>query len=451
MVSGTTTLTASASDNVAVSSVQFRVDSQNRCAADTSSPYTCDWDTAQEGDGTVTLTAVATDTSGNQTISGVVTVTIDNFSGGGPPPPPPSGTIRVPEDHATIQGAVDAAGDGDLVLVGPGLYTGGITIFGKSITLASHFHTTGDSSFIDQTTIDGGSPGIHIDSTAPGTVIKGFRFTGGTKSVQFFSNGSVIDNHFDDTGSDAISFEKVGGTAIGNVCFSPSDDCIDVDFPLDDLLIENNILDASGDDGIEIRNGNYTGPLVTITIRDNTITASGEDGIQLIDSSPETANRKFIIEGNLIRTSTDVGLGLMDNSETIEDFRAASMSERIHVFNNTFDSNTYGITGGDNLIAVNNIISNSSVLGIKNTDNTSIVAHTLFFNNTADHTGSNVNLATTFIGDPLYTPSFELQAGSPAIDSGTANFVHNLETVLTIPTADFSGIAPDLGRFEFVK
>ncbi len=358
-------------------------------------------------------------------------------------------TLNVPGDFSSIQAAHDFASFGDTVLVAPGTYAGQITIT-KAITLASHYHTTGDPSFIDQTTIDGGSPAIDVGATAAGTVIKGFRFTRGSKSVQFFSHGSSIENHFDNTGSDAISFERVGGVAIGNVCFSPSDECIDVDHPESDVLIENNIMDVSGDDGIEIRNGNYSGTLVTITIRDNIITGSGEDGIQIIDYSGNS-NRKFIIERNLIRTSTDVGLGLMDNGETKEDFRAASMPERIHVFNNTFDANTYGITGGDNLIAVNNIISNSSVLGIKNTDNTSIVAHTLFWGNATDHTGSNVDAITTVNADPLYAGDFSLQTGSPAINAGTANFVHNTETVLTIPPSDYFGTAPDLGRYEFVE
>jgi hypothetical protein len=46
--------------------------------------------------------------------------------GGGPALQPvrrASGTTRrVPEDHRTIQAAVDAARPGDLILVGPGIY-----------------------------------------------------------------------------------------------------------------------------------------------------------------------------------------------------------------------------------------------------------------------------------------------------------------------------------------
>jgi hypothetical protein len=394
-VSGVITLSAVAFDNVGVTGVQFFLDGDSVGALDTSAPYSVKLDTTKQPDGTVAFLAVATDAAGNQTTSAPLTVTIDN--GGSeppPPPPPPSGTIRVPQDYATIQKAVDAAGDGDTILVGPGTYFGGIVISGKSITLASLYQVTGDPSLVDQTIIKGGSPGIHIDDSAPNTTIAGFHFVGGEDAVQFYAQGGrCLDNFFDHTVNDAISFEDVGGVARGNRIVGAGDDGIDVDAASANVLIQDNIIRQVGDDGIEIRNQNYHGPLVTHTIQGNTIIGSEEDGIQLIDYS-DLSDRAFVIENNLVQGNADVGLGIMDNGETKEDFRGASMPERVEVSNNTFDGNRYGITGGDNLIAINNTISNSEV-GLKNVDGQSTVSGTRFINNDVDYIHSNVVGAAT--------------------------------------------------------
>jgi hypothetical protein len=387
-VSGTITLSADAADNVGVTGVRFFLDGNSVGALDTSEPYGVQLDTTQFPDGTVALLAVATDAAGNTTTSAPVTVTIDNAGSEPPSPPPPaSGTIRVPQDFATIQRAVDAAGDGDTIVVGPGTYSGGIVISGKSITLISLSHTTGDPS--DEAIIKGGSPGIRIDESAPNTTIAGFHFLGGEDAVQFYAQGGrVLGNFFDHTVNDAISFENAGGLARGNRVVGAGDDGVDVDAASANVLIEDNVIRDVGDDGIEIRNQNYHGPLVTHTIRGNTIIGSEEDGIQLIDYS-ELSDRAFVIENNLIQGSADVGLGIMDNGETKEDFRGASMPERVVVSNNTFDGNRYGITGGDNLTATNNTISNSEV-GLKNVDGRSTVTGTRFINNDVDSIHSNV-------------------------------------------------------------
>jgi len=70
-------LTATASDNVAVANVQFKVDGSNIGSAITSSPYTTNWNSTGVSDGSHTLYAVAEDTSGNYATSSI-NVTDDN-------------------------------------------------------------------------------------------------------------------------------------------------------------------------------------------------------------------------------------------------------------------------------------------------------------------------------------------------------------------------------------
>src|SRR5437667_10980472 len=81
-VSATTPVTVSASDNVAVASVQIYLDGHPLGPALTAAPYSYSWDTTAVSDGTHQLSATATDTSGNVGTAAVITVDVMN-----PPPP----------------------------------------------------------------------------------------------------------------------------------------------------------------------------------------------------------------------------------------------------------------------------------------------------------------------------------------------------------------------------
>jgi hypothetical protein len=106
-VSGTITVSASASDNVGVAGVQFRLDGANLGAEDTTSPYATSWNTTQAANGSHTLTAVARDAAGNSTTSSSVSVTVNN--------PPPSGGLVAAYSFNEASGASvqDASGRGN--------------------------------------------------------------------------------------------------------------------------------------------------------------------------------------------------------------------------------------------------------------------------------------------------------------------------------------------------
>ncbi len=79
-VSGTVTVTASASDNVGVAGVQFRLQGANLGAEDTTNPYSTSWNTTTVPNGSYTLTAIARDAAGNTKTSAPITVTVSNTS-----------------------------------------------------------------------------------------------------------------------------------------------------------------------------------------------------------------------------------------------------------------------------------------------------------------------------------------------------------------------------------
>lgn len=77
-VSGTITVSASASGNLTVTAVQFLLDGDNLGSEDTSSPFSTSLDSASISDGTHTLTARARDTAGNSTDSAPITINVSN-------------------------------------------------------------------------------------------------------------------------------------------------------------------------------------------------------------------------------------------------------------------------------------------------------------------------------------------------------------------------------------
>ena len=65
-VTGNLQISASVTDNVAVSQVSFYIDNVLKCT-DSSAPYTCTWNTKKAASGAHAITVTGWDTSGNFT------------------------------------------------------------------------------------------------------------------------------------------------------------------------------------------------------------------------------------------------------------------------------------------------------------------------------------------------------------------------------------------------
>src|SRR2546428_292531 len=116
-VSGTVTVTASASDNVGVTAVTILIDGTTLCV-DTTSPYSCSWDTTKATNASHTISATATDAAGNAGTAPVINVSVSNLP---PDTTLPSTWFIAPVSPVTVTGQytvqVGASDDRQLSLI----------------------------------------------------------------------------------------------------------------------------------------------------------------------------------------------------------------------------------------------------------------------------------------------------------------------------------------------
>jgi predicted outer membrane repeat protein len=173
--------------------------------------------------------------------------------------------IHIPQDESTIQAGIDAAVDGDTVLVQPGTYVENIEIDGKNITIGSLTLTTGDTTYVSETIIDGNSDESVItfeyaeDSTA---VLNGFTITNGSAE----NRGGGIYCYYSKLS--IINIIMNGNTAFsgGGICCYHSD--LDV---YNVTICENTVRSFGG--GIDCRYSNMN--LSRVTIYGNTTERNG--------------------------------------------------------------------------------------------------------------------------------------------------------------------------------
>jgi hypothetical protein len=323
----------------------------------------------------------------------------------------PAATIRVPADQPSIQQAIDAATNGDLVLVSPGTYLENIDYHGKGITIQS-------AGGPEQTILDGNHHGTVVTfNTQEGaqSVLSGFTIRYGSASygggvrLTFGTSPTITNNIF----SENIQLVGGNGAAISGNGSSPV---------IDRNTFLANVCDEQFSAGVVCFANNSSPLIINNIFKDNPCRA--------INLSITAGGIPVIANNTIVRNSVGVRVN--------------------------------GMWGTSNQLFANNILTGNGIglfLEFPDPGSPPRWSNNLVFNNStnysglADQTGLNGNISA----DPLFVPTssyFQLQSHSPAIDAGTLS-------VPGLPPLDFLGqprvvdgdgngsVLPDLGACEF--
>ena len=354
-------------------------------------------------------------------------------------------TLTVPQEFPTLQSAWDAAADGDTILVSPGTYEENLHFSFRSVVVASLFLESGDPGYIANTILDGGQNGtvVRLQQVGAGRQLWGFTIR----------NGNAND----------------GG---GIICDGATPE-------FHHLLITNNHAGRFGGGFMAIEGA---APLLeNVEFLDN---SAGNKGGALFstDSSPHL--REVIMRGNSAEYSAGAfhcqdgtpvcdRLTVCGNSSSRGGAFSFFRTHRI-VFNNlTLFGNTAQLRGGGiylysecTLLFVNSIVWGNPAGGMVQeislspnygSEDTLLFAHCDLAGGVAD---LDINDDTVVhylegnqdvhpqLNDPLNGDYFPHE-GSPCIDAGTALFIWEGDTLVSIDPQDFDGGQPDQGSHEY--
>ena len=253
-------------------------------------------------------------------------------------------TINVPSVQPTIQAGINTATDGDTVLVSPGIYRENINFNGKNIVVGSLSLTTGDTSYISQTIIDGNGLNtvvLFINGEDSTSMINGFSIVNGLGKAaingwpyDYFGGGITCRDNSNPRLRHLVISENSAPFGAG-ICIRESNPL------LENVCIYKNTADHTGG-GIYCYYG--SNPILrNVTISKNTATFWGGGISCLIDSKLEFIN--VLITENKARDGG--GIWCFDNT-------------RLYLENVTITNNCAFSTGGGLRVDNCSLLFNSS-------------------------------------------------------------------------------------------
>ena len=299
-------------------------------------------------------------------------------------------TLMVPQDYATVQSGINAAGTGDTVLVAPGFYDETIDFNGKAILVASYYLITDDSLIIEATILDAEENGsvVTFDSGETNeSILQGFTLKNGTGNEEDPDNNGT--------------YYTYGGGIY----------CEESDPVIKDCIIKNNV----GDEG-------------------------GGGGVFCYNASPKFYNCVFAEN-----ETDDVGGGLYSRNGSSPEFYNCTFTENIAEFGAGCYLRHESSPVMEHVTFSNNTANNSGG-GIILKDEADLVATDLYiFNNEADGLGGGL-----YVNESSPTINYMLVADNSS-SSGGGIYVRNESQVQISQATVANNIAASYGGGIYLR
>jgi len=363
--------------------------------------------------------------------------------------PLPPVTYNVPGHFSTIQAAIDAAADNDIILVGLGTYVENIDYSGKNLTIKS----VGGPGL---TTIDGNENGTTVlfnNQETAGAVLDGFTITNGSgwysESTGLYIGGGICIRYESSptlknliVTDNTTTFGDSAGVAGGGIAIA-----VNSHPTLENITVSHNESEWGG--GISIAYD--SNPILrNIEIHNNSVTQGG-GGVYIGDGAAPYFEKVFIHDNTSI-----AGGGFFLHAQ------ANPIINQTTVFRNSGNNGAGGMltNDGSNATIVNSIffanIPDEFYLMYydpeeQNLPDTVSIAYSNVLGGVAGmHEGiGTINWETGNLqSDPRLYPNGHLRPNSPCIDAGTAYWTYGGEEIINLLADTYDGLAPDMGAFE---